>query len=333
MSTALQFYVSTLLVYLGVDVMACWALNLQFGIAGVINFAFIVFQAAGAYTAAILTLGPSSNNGGFQQYVGGADLPFPLPLLAAGVVGAVLALVIGVVGLRRLRSDYQAMVMLVVSLIATNVALSQEKLVNGPSGLSLVPQPLEAQLNLSQIDYQWLYVGVTAVICLITYFFVHRITGSPLGRAMRAMRDNEAAATALGKDVTRMRMFAFVVGGAIAGVSGGVLVQFIGTWAPGAWFYPETFVYLTAIIVGGSGNNFGVVVGALLVPVGFLEASRFLPDIGYPGLIAALQWIAVGILALTFLWLWPRGLFPERKRRFAPLDDRMATIRSWLGHG
>jgi branched-chain amino acid transport system permease protein len=68
--------------------------------------------------------------------------------------------------------------------------------------------------------------------------------------------------------------------------------------------------------VGGSGNNLGVMVGALLVPVGFLEATRFLPQFGPPGLIDALQWIVVGALALIFLWFWPRGVIPERRRRF-----------------
>jgi ABC-type branched-subunit amino acid transport system permease subunit len=73
-SVAWQFYISTVLIYLGVDVIACWGLNLQFGVAGLVNFAFIVFQAAGAYTAAVLTLGPAKpvRLGGFQQYVGGA---------------------------------------------------------------------------------------------------------------------------------------------------------------------------------------------------------------------------------------------------------------------
>ena len=85
MSVAWQFYISTVLIYLGVDVIACWGLNLQFGVAGLVNFAFIIFQAAGAYTAAVLTLGPAqpASQGGFQQYVGGAHLPFPLPILAA----------------------------------------------------------------------------------------------------------------------------------------------------------------------------------------------------------------------------------------------------------
>jgi ABC-type branched-subunit amino acid transport system permease subunit len=315
MSAAWQFYFSTLLVYLAVDVMAVWGLNLQFGVAGISSFAFIVFQAIGAYTASVLTLGPAQPLG-FQQYIGGANLPFPLPLLAAGLAGGVLAYVVGLVSLRRLRADYQAMVMLVISLTATYVVDNQTSLFNGPAGLSLVPKPLSGSLGLSVLGYQWFYVGLSAVICLLLYLFVRRFTSTPLGRAMRAARDNEHAASALGKDVFRLRMTAFVAGGIVAGISGAVFVDFIGAWSPGSWLYPETFVLFTAILVGGAGNDIGVAVGALLVPIGFLESTRYLPNIGYPGFVDALQWIAVGVLALLFLWFRPRGVIPERKRTF-----------------
>ena len=109
MSLAWSFYISTVLVYLGVDIMACWGLNLQYGYTGILNFSFIIYQAAGAYTAAVLTLGPNTT-GGFQQYIGGANLPFPLPVIAGGIAGGLLSVVVGVVTLRRLRADYQAMV-------------------------------------------------------------------------------------------------------------------------------------------------------------------------------------------------------------------------------
>jgi branched-chain amino acid transport system permease protein len=314
-SVGWQFYCSTLLVYLAVDIMAVWGLNLQFGVAGISNFAFIVFQAAGAYTAAALTIGapaPAS----FQTYLWGTHLPFPLPILAAGVVGGVLSAAVALLGMRRLRADYQAMVLLVVSLTATYVADNATGLVNGPAGLSLIPKPLGGLLGLSTLGYQWFYVGLCAAICALLYLFVRRVTGSPLGRAMRAVRDNEDAAAALGKNVFGLRMTAFVLGGAIAGISGAVFVEFLGAWSPGSWLYPETFVFFTAILVGGTGNDLGVAVGALLVPIGFLESTRFLPNIGHPGFVDALQWMAVGVLALLFLWFWPRGVIPERRRRF-----------------
>jgi branched-chain amino acid transport system permease protein len=315
MSAGTQLYICTILTYLGVDLIACWGLNLQFGVAGIVNFAFIVFLAAGAYTAAVVSLGPASA-GGFQEYLGGATWPFPLPLLAAGAVGGLLSAAVGVVALRRLRSDYQAMVMLVVSLIATSVASNDVHLVNGPAGLATVPRPYFATLNVSLIAYNWYFVGFTAFVCVLAFIVVHRLTASPFGRVLRAMRDNEAAAAALGKNVNALRLVAFVTGGVFAGVAGGLLVEFITTWSPGSWLFVESFVLFTAVIVGGSGNNLGVALGTAIVPIGLLEASRFLPAFAGSDLIGALQWIVIGLLTIAFLWVRPRGILPERPRVF-----------------
>lgn len=327
MSSGTVFYITTILVYFGVDVLACWGLNLTFGVAGVLNFSFVVFQAAGAYTAAVLTLGPDSANGAFQQYIAGMDLPFPLPLGAAILVAVLLSLPIGMVALRRLRSDYQAVAMLVVSVIATIVATNDTGLVNGATGLTLIPAPLASQTGLAGTDYQWFYVGLTAVICLLVYWFLHRVSGSPLGRTLRAVRENEEVAAALGKDVLRLRLLAFIIGNAVAAISGALLVGFIGAWAPSGWLFPETFVFLSAVIIGGTGNYFGAMLGALVLPVGITEVVRLLPPIGRPGLIDALQWIVIGLLIMLFLWFWPRGIVPERRRTFPRAPSQSSRFR------
>src|SRR5439155_1283975 len=200
--------------------------------------------------------------GNFQHYLFGASWPFPLPILAAGAASGVLSLVVGLISLRRLRSDYQAMVMLVLSLIATLTATNATGLVNGPAGLANVPQPLFDQLGLPPLEYQWVYAIWAGLLTALTFLFVRGITNSPLGRTLRAMRDNDRAAAALGKNITALRLLIFVVGGVIAGISGAVFVEFIQAWSPGSWLYPETFVFLAAIIVGGSANNWGAVDGA-----------------------------------------------------------------------
>ncbi len=316
MSVATQFYLTSVLVYLGVNVIAVWGLDLQFGRAGIASFAYIAFQSVGAYTAGVLTLGPASHYTGIQTYIGGASLPFPLPIVAAGVVGAVMAVPVGLIALNRLRTDYQALTMLVISLIATGVATAQTKLVNGPAGLALIPRPLAGLVNSSSIGYEWLFVGIVAVACLLTFGVLLAINSSPFGRAMRAVRESPAAAEALGTDVAKVRMKAFVLGGAIAAISGAILVEYIGAWAPESWTYPETFLFFTALIVGGCGNLFGGLLGTALVPVLFFEVTRFLPDVGRPGLIDSIQWVVIGLLMMLFLWFRPQGLVPERRRRF-----------------
>lgn len=317
---ALEYYITILIVYGAVDAMAAWGLNLQFGVTGVINFAYIVFQAAGAYTAAIVTLGPaqglSTQQGGFQTYLGGTSWPYPLPLVAAMVVGGLLSAVVGLIGLPRLRRDYQALVMLIVSLIATTVMTVFVGIANGSNGLALIPAPLKSSLGVSPDVYNWLFVAWAVALCIGVYVIVQRLTFSPLGRSLRGVRENPELASNIGKNVTALRLTVFIAGGAIAALSGAILVEFIGAWSPDAWQYSETFALFTAIVIGGKGNNLGVLIGAVLVGVLFQEAVRFLPTVGYYGLTESLQWIAISALWLLFLWFRPRGVLPEKKREY-----------------
>ena len=130
------------------------------------------------------------------------------------------------------------------------------------------------------------------------------------------MRDNDVVADSLGKNLRSLRMSSLVVGGAIAGLSGGVLVGFINLWDPQAWGYAETVVLFAAVIIGGLGNHRGAILGAILVPVAFEEATRYIPPVpNNPNLIPALQWVVIGLLILVFLWFRPQGILPERRRK------------------
>jgi len=116
-----------------------------------------------------------------------------------------------------------------------------------------------------------------------------------------------------GINVPALRVVVFVIGGAIAGFSGALLVEFLGTWSPDAWNFVETFVVFVAVYVGGRGNNLGALLGAFLVPVVFGVMPSFLPEIGYPGLSANLEWILIALLWLVTFYLRPEGILPERR--------------------
>jgi branched-chain amino acid transport system permease protein len=316
------YYAANLLIYAGIDIIACLALNLQFGVSGIVNFSFIVFQAVGAYAAAVLSMPPDTANGGFQHYVGGYELPFPIPWIGGAVAGGLLAIPVGFVVLRKLRSDYQAIALLVLSVIANTVLTNADKFLGGAAGIALVPPPLSDRIDPNTEPYQYLYVGMTAVCVVLALALVNRIVNSPYGRSLRAMRERELAAAAIGKNPVELKMTIFIVGGLIAGLSGAILVGYITVWAPSVWLYPETIILFAAIIVGGRGNNVGAILGALLVPVGFEEVTRLLnnnpsiANIGPPGLISALQWVAIGLLIIGFLWFRPQGVRPEARRVF-----------------
>src|SRR5450759_2574833 len=191
MGNGVAFYATTILVYAGVDALAVLGLNYQFGVSGVTNFGFIIFQAAGAYTAALLSLPSSSSNGGFQTYVGGLNLPFPIPWIGAAVVGALLAVPFTFLVGRRLRGDFAAVGLLVTAVMANLLVTNYRPFLNGDAGLSLVPAPLQSHYNPQSLGYQWVYAAVTLVLAAGTYLLLRRITEAPYGRSLRAMRDND----------------------------------------------------------------------------------------------------------------------------------------------
>lgn len=314
----MSYYLVTVAIYFAVDAIACIALDLQFGVTGVINFGFIIFQACGAYVAAVLSLPSDTAQGGFQHYVLGLSLPFPYPWLAAILVSGLLALPIGLVVLRRLRNDYQAISLIVTSVIATLLVTNSTPFLNGSAGVALVPAPFAGHMSVTGTPYEWLYIGVAFACAIIVLVFARRVTYSPYGRSLRSIREHEDAAAALGKNVYARKVVMFVVGGALGGLSGAVLVGYIGFWAPSAWLFPETVILIAAIIVGGRGNQLGAVLGALLVPLGFEEVTRFIPSFGSAGLTPAVEWVVIGSLILGFLWFRPRGVIPERRRVYGP---------------
>jgi branched-chain amino acid transport system permease protein len=311
-----SYYTINLLIYAAVDAMACLGLSQQFGVAGVTNFGFIIFQAAGGYTAAILALPDQSANGGFQSYIGGWNLPFPVPWLGAAVVGGLIALPFTFLVGRRLRGDFAAIGLLVTAVLLNLIVTNYRPVLNGDAGLSLIPAPLGQQFSTQSSGYQWAFTAGALALCALVYLFVRRITESPYGRSLRAMRDNDIVADSLGKNLLSLRTAMLVTGGAIAGLSGGILVSYISTWSPAAWGYAETVVLFAAVIIGGAGNHLGAILGAVLVPVGFEEVTRYIPTSNSlpPNLIPSLEWVAIGLLIVIFLWLRPQGILPERKR-------------------
>ncbi len=323
-----MYYLIILLVYAAVDAIACLGLSQQFGVAGVTNFGFIIFQAAGAYVAAVLALPKDTADGGFQTYLGGYGLHFPLPWIGAAVAGGVLALPFTFLVGRRLRGDFAAVGLLVTAVLLNLLVMNYRPLFNGDAGVALVPAPLSSGMFVSTSNnYQYGFAIAGMILVAVAYWFVRRITESPYGRTLRAMRDNDKVADSLGKNLLALRTGAMVTGGAIAGLSGAILVSFIGVWSPAAWSYAETIVLFTAVIIGGAGNHLGAILGAVLVPVGFEEVTRFIsnndPSLP-PNLLPSLQWVAIGLLIVVFLWVRPQGVLPER-RRVIKLPDRAST--------
>lgn len=310
---------------MGTDLLAAWGLNLEFGVAGVANLAFIVTIASGAYMYAVCTLGPPSSNGGFQQYVGGFSLPFPIAVALATLAGSGVGALIAITGLKRLRQDYQAVAMLVVSLMAATVVSADTPFLNGNAGLVLFSSFAPFSDQDPEVQ-RWAYVGIVFFACVAGYLVLRRFTTGPIGRTLRAMRDDDLAAQAIGKNIVGLRLMVQAVGGGFGGLSGALLVAFISGWSPGSWAYVETLALLTAVIVGGMGNDRGVTIGMFVIGILVLQGVQFLNDV--PALKALeeqlnrtalahdLGWIVLGTLTIVFIWIRPQGIFPERRPKY-----------------
>lgn len=327
----LIYYLATLVILWFIYNILVWGLNIQFGYAGVINFAYITFVAIGAYVAGVATLGPARETVD-RQYIMGWHLPFAVALLMAGAVAGIVGALVGAVALRRLRSDYLGVVTVAVGIIFLDFISNYTPLFNGFEGIAGVPEPFSGALGLDPVTYSLFYVAFCGLLMGIAWLVVSRIGKSPFGRTLRAIRDDADVAEAFGKDTFKLRLLAMVIGCVFAGVGGALLVGYIGAWSPAGWSFAETFLIFAALLVGGRGNNLGSVVGVLLLVIVFIEGTRFLPPVpDHPALISAVRNMAIALLLIGTLWLRPQGLIPEPRRRLSQL--KLAPIASAAGKG
>ncbi|MEO6941953.1 MAG: branched-chain amino acid ABC transporter permease [Terrimesophilobacter sp.] len=313
----LVYYLFTLAFFVFAYCILTWGLNLQFGEGGILNFAYIAFVAIGAYITGVTSMGSpiAGQAGSGQTYILGWALPFPIPLILGGLAAAAFALLVAVIAFRRLRTDYLAIVLISLSLVLYDVINNFVPLFNGADGLSNVPEPMADVLGLDANSFVPFFTGVALIVALIMWFLMSRITRSPAGRTLRAIRDDPEAAAALGKNVFRHQLTAMLIGSFYAGVGGGLIIEFSGAFNTSAWLPGETFLIFAAAIVGGIGNNKGMILGALIVPVLFTQLPKFLPDVpGHPALILNVAAMAIGVLLIFVLWFRPQGIIPERRR-------------------
>lgn len=332
-------YFFTVTIYFFVDLILVLSANLMLGLMGMANLGFILFLGAGAYTASIFSMGAPSTLS-LQHYFFGASLPFPVPILLAMVVGAVLGLVTGAISLYRTRGHYLAIMTLAFLTIAWTLVDGFPNFLGGSNGLALIPQPLHS-LASTTVGYDGVFVIISGVFAVLCFVFCERFFRSPLGRIAKAVRENESAVRTLGVNPYRVRLLATVCGGAMAALSGALLAEYTTVWGVNPWSFTEIFPVAAALIVGGRGNNWGVALGTFLTYVVVGQGTGFLPGISSsPVLTFAIQWIVYGVALIAFLWFRPQGMIPEAKPRWKRIPRvagtslrRAAPVQEKVGIG
>ena len=308
-------------------------LNLQWGTTGLFNIGVAGFYALGAYAAALVAGPPPDTWDG--RIFGGFELPFLVGLLAAALVAGVVAFLIGIPTLR-LRADYLAIATIGIAETIRLVLKNEAWLTNGVWGLQQIPSPLYDVIygaanrfvdthpemapwlqRLIGKAYNWFYLLLVIAVLFLIYRLVKRLVNSPWGRILKAIREDESVAAMSGKNVFAYKLQALVLGAMIMGVGGALYAHFARFISPNS-FEPlyGTFVVWVMLILGGTGNNKGAILGAFVV-WGIWAATDFLTG-ALPFTApqaAAMRVIIIGVLLEAVILLRPEGLLPERRRR------------------
>jgi branched-chain amino acid transport system permease protein len=286
----------------------CLGLNVQWGQTGLFNVGIAGFVAIGAYVSALLTTPDTVGR------FGGFDLPIPLGWLGAALAAGLVSFLIGALTIR-LRADYLAIATFGVAVTVQLIALNLEPVTGGPFGIGFIPRPFQGQAR-DPLLFSVLNLGVLAVTVVILYLALERLLRSPWGRVLRAIREDETAALALGKSAVKFRLQAFAIGGGIMGLAGAAQAHFIGFIAPDNYQPMLTFQVWAMLIVGGSGNNRGAILGAVLVWGIWAGSAGAVADLfpaGQQARAAALQIVMIGVALCAILLLRPRGILGEEQ--------------------
>jgi branched-chain amino acid transport system permease protein len=296
----------------------CLGLNVQWGQTGLFNVGVAGFVAVGAYASALLTTPDAPDR------VGGFGLPIAVGWAGGALAAGLLTFLVGAVTIR-LRADYLAIATFGLAVVVQLALLNLEPLTGGPFGIGFIPRPFAATAGTPSL-FAALNLAVLVLVVLLLYLALERLLRSPWGRVLRAIREDETAARALGKNADRFRLQAFAIGGAIMGLAGAVQAHFIGFIAPENYLPMLTFQVWAMLIVGGSGNNRGAILGAVVVwglwAVSSTVVASFFPP-GQQARAAALQIVLIGLALCAILLLRPRGILGEERvisRHLAPRE-------------
>jgi branched-chain amino acid transport system permease protein len=290
-------------------------------------------------------------NPAMSGFLGGLGLPIIFSWAVGGVFAAGAAWLVGKIALG-LRSDYLAIATLGISEIIIFILKSEDWLTRGVKNVSGLSRPVPFEIDLvneawfidlaarfgadlqtaASIFVKLCYVGLFVIVLAIVMWLSERALKSPWGRMMRAIRDNRDAASAMGKNVTARHLQVFILGSAVCGIAGAMLTTLDGQFTPTAYIpLRYTFLIWVMVIVGGSGNNWGAVLGGFLIWFLWVEAEpagQWLMSILTSGLdegsvlrahlldnAAHMRMIFMGVILILVMRYNPRGLIPERSGR------------------
>jgi branched-chain amino acid transport system permease protein len=280
-------YLIYLLIFIGIYLILAISLQLVVGFTGLLNLGHIAFYCVGAYVSALLSL---------------AGLPFWFCFLLAGI-GAMLFGFLLAISTNKLKGDYLALATLGFSFVVYAVVLNWTGLTRGPLGLSGIPRP-----NLFGFVFSdnFSFLILTLLVVLISYFVINRITKSPFGKVLEAIRDDELATRVLGKNTFKMKSYALGVSAFFAGIAGSLYAHFITFIDPSSFTLLQLIPVIAIIIIGGLASLRGTIIATIILVL-LPESLRF---IGFPSsIVGPARQMIYTLLLLLILIYKPKGFF------------------------
>ncbi len=277
---ALNNYFIDVLIMAGIYSILAIGLNVIVGFTGLLNLGFAAFYACGAYTYALLN----------TKFGLGFWVCLPISAGFTALIGLLLA-----VPALRLRGDYLAIVTLGFGEIARLVLNNWDSLTHGPNGITGIEPPLLANISFSDIRY---YYYLVFILLLLSLIVIRRVENSRFGRAWKAIKENEIAASAVGINITKYKLFAFAFGTFWAGIAGILFAAKMQFVSPESFTFMESVLILSMVIIGGLGNTYGAIVGAfilVLLPEALREVQLY-------------RMLLLGIGLVFFMRFRPQGL-------------------------
>lgn len=306
-------------------IMLALGLNIVVGYAGLLDLGYVAFYAVGAYCWALLA-SPHF----------GLNLPFWVILPTGAAIAGLFGVLLGTPTLR-LRGDYLAIVTLgfgeIIRIFLNNLN-APVNITNGPQGITQIEPVTIAGLSLGKTQEIFgitfssphLYYYLFLLFVALVVFVCMRLENSRIGRAWVAIREDEMAAAAAGINTRNIKLLAFAMGATFGGLSGGLFASFQGFVSPESFNLMESIMILSMIVLGGMGNIYGVILGALLVTM-IPEALRYTGDLQRVvfGEVfidpADLRMLLFGIALVLMMLLRPAGLLPSKQRRQELAED------------
>ena len=296
-------YIEHFLIMVCLYITLAVSLNLVIGYTGLLLLGFITFNAVGAYASALVTL-PAPVGLGMSFLVG---------VIASALVAAFFGFLIGLPTLK-LKGDYFAVASLGLFYVILSLLKNLSSLTRGPLGLPGIPKPkIFGYVFSTQYD-----ILVLAVILMVaTIFVVYRITKSPFGRVLTAIREDEVGVKALGKNPVKYKIIALMISAAIAGMAGSLYAGYITFIDPSTFTFIDSVFLICMVVLGGLGSIRGSIAGVLIFSL-LTEGIRFL-DLPNET-VGALRLLIYSILLILLMQFKPLGILGETRMKIREVD-------------